>query len=296
MEELLTLLQVLSPNNSTDATARGVSILGEYRFLLLPVIAGLVVLLFGYTGSSHKGKPIPGPPKLPLVGNLLQIKSPITFKKWAREYGELYEVQFGPAQRWVFLNSPQVVKDLLEKQSAVTSTRPRFLSARIVSGDRRMVLMPYGSKWRTLRSIIHPLLTPKAASLLQPAQEFESKQLLWDIYKSTKSTDQGKKGKDEREMSFVTHVRRYSASVVLTMVYGIRASTWVRPPIIYNQPQFDQFRFLSKKFMANPLNHVQESNAIAQIFELMDDFGRVANPGTANTLMKSHARMDLELT
>ncbi|KAH7110166.1 cytochrome P450 [Dactylonectria macrodidyma] len=197
------------------------------RVLLLPVIAGLVVLLFGYTGSSHKGKPIPGPPKLPLVGNLLQIKSPTIFKKWARD--------------------PQVVKDLLEKQSAVTSTRPSFLSARIVSGDRRMVLMPYGSKWRTLRSIIHPLLTQKAASLLQPAQEFESKQLLWDIYKSTKNTDQGKKGKDEREMSFATHVRRYSASVVLTMVYGIRASTW-------------------------------ESNAIAQIFEVMDDFGRVANP------------------
>lgn len=102
MEKLLTLLQGLSPNNSTDATARGVSILGEYRFLLLPVIAGLVVLLFGYTGSSHKGKPIPGPPKLPLVGNLLQIKSPTIFKKWAREYGELYEVQFGPASAGCF--------------------------------------------------------------------------------------------------------------------------------------------------------------------------------------------------
>lgn len=296
MEKLPTLLQGLATNNSTDPTARGVSILGEFGFLLLPVISGLVVLLFRYTGCSQKGKPIPGPPGLPLVGNFLQIKSPTIFKKWAREYGELYQVQFGPAQRWVFLNSPQVVKDLLEKQSAVTSTRPSLLSARIVSGDRRMVLMSYGSHWRTLRSIIHPLLTPKAASLLKPAQEFESKQLLWDVYNSTKNTDRGKKGKDEREMLFATHVRRYSASVVLTMVYGIRAPTWVRLHIIHNQLEFNQFSFLPKQSRANPTNHVQESNDIAQIFEVMDDFGRVVNPGKANTLMKSHARMDLKLT
>jgi cytochrome P450 len=154
------------------------------------------------------------------------MESASVFKKWSRQYGDMFQIRIGPSQKWIFLNSPQVVKDLLEKQSAVTSTRPNFVSARIVSNDMRLVLMPYSDKWRTLRSIIHPLLTPKASSLMEPAQEFESKQVLWDIYSSMKNTAQSKE-RPENEMAFYDYIRRYSASVMLAMVYGIRAPTWV---------------------------------------------------------------------
>ncbi|KAI8665702.1 hypothetical protein NCS56_01006900 [Fusarium sp. Ph1] len=216
--------------------------------ILLPVILGLVFLLIKFVGfSKQTGKPIPGPPALPLVGNLLQFKSPSILKTWARQYGEIYQVRLGPAQNWVFLNSPRIVKELLEKKSAATSTRPSFLSANMVSGGRRMVLMPYGNHWRTLRSIIHASLTPKAANVLQPAQNFEGKQLIWDIFNSISNPGKTQEAKDDREMGFYTHVQRYSASVILLMVYGLRAPTW-------------------------------ESNAITQIYKVMNDFGKVANP------------------
>lgn len=87
--------------------------------------------------------------------------------------------------------------------------------------------MDYGEKWRTLRGIIHGLLTPKASGLFKPSQEFESKQVLWDIYSSVNNTKGGEKGREEREMSFYNHVRRHSASVMLTMIYGTRVPKWV---------------------------------------------------------------------
>ena len=70
--------------------------------ILLPVILGLVFLLVKFVGfSKQASKTIPGPPALPLVGNLLQFKSPSILKTWARQYGEIYQVRLGPAQNWV---------------------------------------------------------------------------------------------------------------------------------------------------------------------------------------------------
>lgn len=79
MENPLTLLlQALSRNNSSDFAAGGVSIPRELGPLLLPVIVGLVVLLFRDTGPSHKGKPMPGPLSVPIVTEYLALVPPGT--------------------------------------------------------------------------------------------------------------------------------------------------------------------------------------------------------------------------
>jgi len=77
--------------------------------------------------------------------------------------------------------------------------------------------MSNGPLWRTLRSIVHTLLTPKSSEAFKPSQEFETKQLLVDLYNSR-----------EDEKAFYNHVRRYTTSVVLTSTYGFRVPNWVR--------------------------------------------------------------------
>lgn len=61
--------------------------------------------------------------------------------------------------------------------------------------------MPYSAEWRRLRAIVHKLLTPKASNEFIPSQEFEAKQLLWDIL-----TD------NDSQKNFYMHIRRYTTS------------------------------------------------------------------------------------
>jgi len=56
--------------------------------------------------------------------------------------------------RWVFLNKKAVVDDLLDKRSAIYSSRPDFpMTGDIISGGNRIVLMKYTDRWRSLRKV-----------------------------------------------------------------------------------------------------------------------------------------------
>ena len=161
---------------------------------------------------------IPGPRGLPVVGQSFSVPvdNPQTqFLQWADKYGEIFQIQLG-FQKWVFLNSAEAAKEVIDKQSASSSSRPPMPSADIISGHRRMLLMPYGERWRNLRGIIHTMFTPKASEVFKPSQEFESKQLLADIAATR-----------DDESAFYQHIRRYSTSVILTSTYGFRVPVWV---------------------------------------------------------------------
>lgn len=115
-------------------------------------------------------------------------------------------------ENWVFLNSPEAVKEVLDKQSAITSGRaPMPVASDLISGGMRFLLMGYTSEWRKLRTIVHKLLTPKVSDTFKPSQEFEAKQLIHDLYSDNRD-----------EESFYMHVRRYTTSVVMTSTYGRR--------------------------------------------------------------------------
>lgn len=154
-----------------------------------------------------------------MVGNIFQMgHTPHrTLQHWAAEYGELFQVRLG-WENWVYVNSPEAVREIFDKQSAKTSGRiPMPVASELLSGENRLLLLTYGPKWRKLRTIIHKLLTPKASDTYRPSQEFEAKQLVYDI-----ATD------NEDQQSFYMHVRRYTTSVVLTSTYGRRVPVWVR--------------------------------------------------------------------
>lgn len=126
------------------------------------------------------------------------------------------QVQIG-WENWVFLNTPQAVKEILDKQSAITSGRaPMPVGNDLISGGYRFLLMTYTPTWRKLRTIVHKLLTPAVSSTFMPSQLFEAKNLVYDLM-----TD------NANEEDFYMHVRRYSTSVVLTSTYGRRVQKWV---------------------------------------------------------------------
>jgi Cytochrome P450 len=79
------------------------------------VLAFIIVFGISYFSTRikiPKGlRAVPGPKGLPIVGSLLDIPEypEKQYMKWAREYGELFQVQLG-WNNWVFVNSEEAVK------------------------------------------------------------------------------------------------------------------------------------------------------------------------------------------
>jgi hypothetical protein len=95
------------------------------------------------------------------------------------------------------------VKEILDRQSAATSSRgPRPVASDLLSGELRMVLMPYSERWRKLRGVVHQLLSPRMSGTFTASGEFEAKQLVYDCL----TDNNGPGGGD----TFYQHVRRYT--------------------------------------------------------------------------------------
>jgi|TARA_R110002003_G_scaffold198_6_gene15462 cytochrome P450 len=136
---------------------------------------------------------------------------------WRKEYGDIFYTKIGGTD-YVWLSSPKVVKDLMDKKSSVYSSRaPSPLAQDVASAGRRQLFMPYGPRWRSIRKHSHDLLNLRTSVKYQPVQDYESKVLLREL---TESPD-----------DFISINRRYSASVIMLVTYGYRIPSWNDPLI-----------------------------------------------------------------
>lgn len=176
----------------------------------------------------HKRRPpagtrhAPGPRGLPLLGNAHQLgRQPHQqITAWAREFGDLYKIRLG-WNDWYMICSPEACKDVLDKQSAHTSSRaPLPVAGDALSGGMRFLFMEYGPQWRKLRGISHKLLTPAVSATFKPSQEYEAKLLLEELLLRG----------DHQQGNDISYraVRRYTVSVIMTSTYGRRIPEWVR--------------------------------------------------------------------
>jgi hypothetical protein len=100
-------------------------------------------------GQRPKGCP-PGPPTIPILGNLHQMPKKdahVQFKKWADEYGPIYSLVLGTTTT-IVLSSDVAIKDLLDKRGGIYSSRPDMYISSLASGGKRMVIM-VGVFWQS---------------------------------------------------------------------------------------------------------------------------------------------------
>lgn len=111
----------------------------------LCLILGFYLIFVRQLGQRPKDFP-PGPPTLPIIGNLHQMprepqKSGPHFEKWARQYGPIFSLVLG-TQVWIVLCRDWMVKDLLDKRGAIYSSRPdAHLAQDVFSGGMRAFLL-----------------------------------------------------------------------------------------------------------------------------------------------------------
>ncbi|KAI1486331.1 putative O-methylsterigmatocystin oxidoreductase [Biscogniauxia mediterranea] len=160
---------------------------------------------------------MPGPGGYPLIGIgiSLPVKPHVRLREWASMYGDVFKLRVG-WYNWVIINSPEAMHEILNKQSSSTSSKmPAPIGNDVVAGGMRMFTLAYGPKWRTYRTITHQLLSSTMTATFIPTQEYETKQLLFDL--GMNNTNQ---------LDFNMHIRRFAFSIIMTSTYGLRIKTW----------------------------------------------------------------------
>jgi cytochrome P450 len=200
---------------------RILAIFDGHKTAALAILFGVAAVVVSWLRRDRRLDTIPGPNgSYPLigVGFFLPLNAPALFHNWALRYGDIFKIRVGWYD-WVVINTPEAVREILEKQAVSTSSKaPAPMSHDIVTGGKRMPTMPYGSHWRAQRSLVRVITTVPMTATFVPSQEFEAKQLLFDL-----ATD------NENQRNFYQHMRRYAFSIIMTNTFGERVKSWDHP-------------------------------------------------------------------
>ncbi|KAL2014843.1 hypothetical protein VTN00DRAFT_2368 [Thermoascus crustaceus] len=152
----------------------------------------------------------PGPPSLPLIGNLHQAPQSHpwrTYQEWNKKYGPIVSVKFGQ-RTCIILGTHEAAHDLLVKRSSIYSSRPRSVVAgESITKGLAVVFMPYGEKWKLHHRVQGSLLSSRMVQRYHVLQDVESKQLLHELLSTN---------------DFASSFHRYSCSLLFALAYGKR--------------------------------------------------------------------------
>ncbi|KAK7677693.1 hypothetical protein QCA50_019384 [Cerrena zonata] len=161
-------------------------------------------------GSRERSLP-PGPPTLPLLGNLHQFPTEYTriqFSSWAKQYGNIFSLKIAHGTA-IIITSPKIIRDYMDRHGVSTAGRPSFTPVNIVSGGLNVAFRNPDQPWKQLRKAIQMFLSKEACAKHLPIQKAEAIQLVYDVLK--------------RPQDISAHIHRQAVSAILSTVYGTRS-------------------------------------------------------------------------
>ncbi|KAK7329383.1 hypothetical protein VNO77_23546 [Canavalia gladiata] len=114
----------------------------------------IINILFQIKSKKQRNLP-PGPPTLPIIGNLHHLKQPMhrTFATLSRTYGDIISLWFG-SRLVVVVSSPSLFQECFTKNDIILANRPRFLAGKYIFYNYTTLgSTSYGDHWRNLRRI-----------------------------------------------------------------------------------------------------------------------------------------------
>lgn len=136
--------------------------------------------------SLHKNKGLPpGPPRWPIVGNLLQLGQ-LPHRDLASlcdKYGPLVYLKLGKIDA-ITTNDPNIIREILVSQDDVFASRPKTLAAvHLAYGCGDVALAPLGPHWKRMRRIcMEHLLTTKRLESFSKHRQEEAQHLVKDVW------------------------------------------------------------------------------------------------------------------
>ncbi|KAI0088548.1 cytochrome P450 [Irpex rosettiformis] len=177
-------------------------------------LASSVVVLVGVAtwtvfSSLRRRHSPPGPPQLPIIGNVHQVPTQmpwIKFTEWSKQYGPIFSLNL-LGQQVIVLNTHKAAGDLFDRRSNIYSDRPRLIMAgEILTGGIFMVFARYSDVWRKMRRASHESFNPRAVEKYLPIQAEAAAHSISRILAQPESWEE--------------NLKRYTASAILSSVYG----------------------------------------------------------------------------
>ncbi|KAL6011611.1 hypothetical protein ACLOJK_002059 [Asimina triloba] len=144
------------------------------------------------TTQNPSPKLPPGPPQLPLIGNIhnLLVGSPPhhILRNLAMKYGPLVYLKLGEVSTLI-VSSPAAAKQVMKTHDLSFASRPPLLALKNITYHYTdIVFAPYGHYWRQLRKIcVVELLNSKRVDSFRPIREEETANLMQSIRSSSHS-------------------------------------------------------------------------------------------------------------
>ncbi|KIK64105.1 hypothetical protein GYMLUDRAFT_40354 [Collybiopsis luxurians FD-317 M1] len=184
-----------------------------------------------FTLEKRAGPLPPGPPKLPIIGNLTQMpqeKEWLTFAKWGEQYGKLSSVTV-LGQNLIIVNSASIAREMLDKNSAIYSDRPVIpMGGELCGWKNTLVLTPYGERFRNYRRLAHQLFGNAATmKSFHPVEELETHRFLKRLL--------------SRPAEFSDHIRKTAGAIILRISHGYEVGEGADPFVTLADKATEQF-------------------------------------------------------
>ncbi|KAI0752761.1 cytochrome P450 [Daedaleopsis nitida] len=157
-----------------------------------------------------RGRPLPpGPPALPILGNLFHFPNArpwIGFRDLCSKYGDIVHLKAPGTSHVVILGSAEVINEYLEKRTANTSDRMQTCLVDIIGAGFNMVVMRYGQQWREHRRVFWEYFHPTVSAGYRPIQRAAAHRFLYKVL-----TDPTR---------FKDHIRYGFSVAMMKLLYG----------------------------------------------------------------------------
>ncbi|KAL1752889.1 cytochrome P450 [Schizophyllum commune] len=173
------------------------------------VACGLVVWAKRRTRSPLP----PGPPQLPILGNLLQMPSNeawLKYIEWGREYGDVIYLK-ALSREMLVVNSAEAAYEILDKNSSLTSDRPQNIMISLIGWGTNIGHLHYGDEWRFSRRAFHQEFNPGAVPSHYKAALPRINKLLVQLLRDPNK--------------FMEHIRQCVSAISIKISYGFDAET-----------------------------------------------------------------------
>ncbi|KAK7543341.1 cytochrome P450 phenylacetate hydroxylase-like protein [Phyllosticta citricarpa] len=159
-----------------------------------------------------------GPPGLPIVGNIHQIRvnAAETYRLWSKRYGPVYQIQLGNVPV-IVVNSAVTARDLFGKHSQVLSSRPVFYTFHKVLSNTAGTTIgtsPFSESLKRRRKGAASALNKPSVATYIDHLDIETRDFVKEGLEYGKG---GKEGVDPMPM-----IQRLSLSLSLTLNWGTR--------------------------------------------------------------------------
>ncbi|KAJ7021454.1 cytochrome P450 [Mycena alexandri] len=163
----------------------------------------------------------PGPKKLPIVGNLFDIPADLpweAYQQWSKDFkSDIIHLNVAGTSI-IVLSSMEVIKDLLDRRSALYSDRPHAPMLNDLMGWSEFFgFMNHGDRWRRQRKLFHEAFHAGAVKQFNPQVRNSTHRLLRRLLKDPHN--------------LMAQFRHLAGALIMEVTYGLEVESTEDPYI-----------------------------------------------------------------